>query len=329
MAVLIIGIILLVIGSILTFKGIKINAQTLEENLKIKATNENLLAEQETLRAEHQFLKEKCLELNSITNTFFERLENTKDELRNSYYKYCDQLELAYSMKEENFDGQVSYLEKKIEQKKIEINEEYNIFLKNLENSYDLTQQDIIKKIEENKQELEKWKNTRAAALEAHRREQEIELQSDFYRLHLTESEKVTINLINELKPRLPEPRVLSMLVWQTFYQKKMKDLCTKVLGTKTKCGIYKITNLKTGMCYIGQTVNADTRWKDHAKCGLGIDTPVGNKLYQAMLKDGLDSFTFEFLEEVPAATLNEKEKFYIDLYDSCNFGYNSTKGNK
>ena len=29
-------------------------------------------------------------------------------------------------------------------------------------------------------------------------------------------------------------------------------------------------------------------RWKQHAKCGLGIDTPAANKLYKAMQEDGI-----------------------------------------
>jgi len=70
-------------------------------------------------------------------------------------------------------------------------------------------------------------------------------------------------------------------------------------------------------------------RWKDHAKCGLDIDRPQGNKLYQAMLEDGLWNFTFELLEDCPKEQLNEKEKFYISLYQSNLYGYNSTIGNK
>ena len=45
-----------------------------------------------------------------------------------------------------------------------------------------------------------------------------------------TLTELTTIDMINELKPRLPEPRILCMLVWQTFYQKKLDALCKKVL---------------------------------------------------------------------------------------------------
>ena len=64
-------------------------------------------------------------------------------------------------------------------------------------------------------------------------------------------------------------------------------------------------------------------------KCGLGIDTPANSKLYQAMYKEGIDNFTFEMLEECAAANLDEKETFYINLYNSYDYGYNSNRGNK
>ena len=64
-------------------------------------------------------------------------------------------------------------------------------------------------------------------------------------------------------------------------------------------------------------------------KCGLGIDTPANNKLYQAMYKEGLTNFTFELLEECSNEQLDEKESFYINLYNSKNYGYNGNAGNK
>lgn len=78
---------------------------------------------------------------------------------------------------------------------------------------------------------------------------------------------------------------------------------------------------------YIGQAVDIATRWKNHAKAGLGIDTPANNKLYKAMQEDGLENFSFELLEECSRAELNEKEKWYISLYQSDQFGYNSNSG--
>ena len=96
------------------------------------------------------------------------------------------------------------------------------------------------------------------------------------------------------------------------------------MLGPKDICGIYKITNKNNQMCYIGQAKNIRERFREHMKCGLGIDTPVANKLYQAMLKEGIDNFTFELLEACSTTYLNEKEAFYIDLYNSYDYGYNS-----
>jgi len=59
----------------------------------------------------------------------------------------------------------------------------------------------------------------------------------------------------------------------------------------------------------------------------LGIDTPASNKLYKAMIEDGLWNFSFEILEECPTAQLNEKEKYYIQLYKSYDYGFNNNRG--
>jgi len=79
-----------------------------------------------------------------------------------------------------------------------------------------------------------------------------------------------------------------------------MTTLCNNILGINKVSGIYKITNIKDNKCYIGQSVDIATRFKNHAKCGLGIDTPANNKLYQAMEKEGLENFTWELLEKCP-----------------------------
>jgi hypothetical protein len=45
------------------------------------------------------------------------------------------------------------------------------------------------------------------------------------------------------------------------------------------------------------------------------------------MAEDGLESFSFELLEECSRDQLNEKERFYIQLYQSDKYGYNSNTG--
>ena len=45
------------------------------------------------------------------------------------------------------------------------------------------------------------------------------------------------------------------------------------------------------------------------------------------MREKGIDNFTFEILEKCSNKELNEKEKFYIDLYQTYDFGLNGNKG--
>jgi group I intron endonuclease len=81
--------------------------------------------------------------------------------------------------------------------------------------------------------------------------------------------------------------------------------------------GIYKITNLTNGDCYVGQSVNIEKRWKDH------IHTSTNKKvvnykypLYNSIRKYGTENFKFEILELVPNKNdLTIKEQFYYDLY--------------
>ena len=47
------------------------------------------------------------------------------------------------------------------------------------------------------------------------------------------------------------------------------------------------------------------------------------------MREHGVDNFTFEVLEKCSETELNEKERFYIDLYQAYEFGMNATRGNK
>lgn len=85
--------------------------------------------------------------------------------------------------------------------------------------------------------------------------------------------------------------------------------------------GIYKITNVVNGKCYIGQSVDIVRRWRNHR----GSYQTEDKALYRAMRKYGLENFTFEVLEECDVAALNERELYWIREYDSYNNGYNAT----
>lgn len=89
-------------------------------------------------------------------------------------------------------------------------------------------------------------------------------------------------------------------------------------------CGIYKITNKVNNKCYIGQSKNILKRWKTEYKW-----YHINNHLQSAFKKYGLENFDFEIIEECEPNLLNEREQFWINVYNSFdrNFGYNKTLG--
>lgn len=178
------------------------------------------------------------------------------------------------------------------------------------------------------REDLNKIKASISAGVEARLRDQQKKDKINFYKLSIKNTDLKDVKMLENLKASLHNPVILSKLIWTQFFQKQTNELCDRVLGKKTVCGIYKITNLLTEQCYIGQSVDVAKRWKDHCKCGLGIDASATNKLYNSMQQDGIWNFSFELLEQCPRNLLNEKEKFWIQMYQSNKFGLNIMKGN-
>lgn len=176
---------------------------------------------------------------------------------------------------------------------------------------------------------LENLKETRKAAYEAILKQQEVKNNKQNYCLLPSSIDLDDIHTLEKIKTTLHHPRILSMLIWQTYWQPIAKKQFPIILQDKTKMGIYKITNLQTDQCYIGQAVDVYKRWNQHCKAGLGIDTPVGNKLYKAIQEYGLQNFAFELIIQCSQEDLNEKERYFIELYQSDLYGYNGQAGNK
>lgn len=94
--------------------------------------------------------------------------------------------------------------------------------------------------------------------------------------------------------------------------------------------GIYKITNQIEGKSYIGKSVDIEDRWMRHkSRAFQKNDKQYNCYLYRSIRKYQLCNFTFEVVEECSIEDLDNKEIFYIDLYDSFykNNGYNMTRG--
>ena len=169
---------------------------------------------------------------------------------------------------------------------------------------------------------LDDLKTKIAVVVDERKRAIEQEEQKDFYRLALSQSDANEISKIKEIIPYLRDPEPLNKVIWKVYYEKLYTDLIGRVLGSGVKTGIYKITNIQDGRCYIGQAVNVADRWKQHIKRGLGAETPTRNKLYPAMMQIGVENFYFELLEECPREKLDKQEDYWQDFYKAKEFGY-------
>ena len=160
------------------------------------------------------------------------------------------------------------------------------------------------------------------AAVEAAKRQEEMETAQDFYRLNLSEIDIEEIIKLREVTALLRDSEPLNKVIWKVYYEKPYSDLIGRVVGSGLHTGIYKITNIESQKCYVGQAADIASRWKQHIKRGIGAEAPTRNKLYPAMLKHGVENFTFEIVEECSRDKLNEREDYWQDYFGAKEFGY-------
>jgi hypothetical protein len=233
--------ILLFIASVIFF----ITAYTKKEktnkiNKEIEEENEKLLKDKESIINEIKFLNEKKQEKNNDLREIEKITSNVNAAAHDAFSQYCDALDQEYRNIEKEHDDAID----------------------ELRIAYDNLQDVLMYKIKQGQAELDKISSTRAAAMEAQLKEQEIKDKQSFYCPQVPEADLKDAKTLRDIEYKLNNPRVLRMLIWSTFYQKPMNQVCANVLGAATaeKCGIYKITNQKTDLVYIGQAVDIATR---------------------------------------------------------------------
>ena len=301
----------------------------------IEDINDKILERRKELEDDIFSLKneeKERIERNNILDEQFDQIGKKLAEKRNEKILLDNELRLKQQQKEEVQDF-IDQSEKLANEKADAIYQKRLLELekdfKDSKEYYTTTLNTLTEYIQTEKEQLESLKATRAAAIEAAKREKEIQEDKDDYCLVLPIEYRNDVKILRSVSEQIAKPRSILMAIWQAYYAPLAKKKFPQILNKTDVCGIYKITNQETGECYIGQAVDIRRRWMDHCKAGLGIDTPQGNQLYAAMLEYGLDSFSFELLLECESNQLNEKEKYFIELYNSDAIGYNMNKGVK
>lgn len=316
MIFLIINFIFLIINIILFYK---INSFKIIENKQQQKYLNDLKNQIQTLQKNKDDLicsqAEKKVQLH---NEYIQYEQKINKELLQFQEYRKKEIEAYIENQKQLADQTVNTLYKSAQKQILDINND----IQNSRNDAEIEKQNI-------QNEINKLKASLSAGVQARLREQQKKDKINFYKLSINDNDLADVKMLENLKSSFHKPVVLSKLIWTQYFQKQMTQLCDRVFGKKILCGIYKITNLITEQCYIGQSVNIQQRMKQHCKCGLGIEASSTNKLYNSMQKDGVWNFSFELLEECPRELLNQKEAFWIDTYSSNIYGLNIMKGNK
>ena len=86
---------------------------------------------------------------------------------------------------------------------------------------------------------------------------------------------------------------------------------------------IYLIENQINHKKYVGLTTrNLEIRWKEHMRHS-------SQTIDKAIQKYGKDNFTIKKIDECPDEELDEKEKYWIQYFNSVEEGYNITTGGR
>lgn len=297
----------------------QINSTIEEQNKIILAHNQKLIQQQEQLNDEIPKLLTAKGEAEARKEEILASIQDLQAQAQTIY-------DTSYNLMQEKMSQAAENLSLEYQEEKVKFEQEFLQIMR--ESAEELAAALALKREELRvvEAELQTLRAKSEAAIEAFKREEEKALELDKYKIILSKEDLIEINRLREIAPYFRNPRAIYKIIWESYYRNNTTELVNRIVGTITKTGIYKITNLQNQKSYIGQAADLGNRIKDHIKAGLGIDTP-SNKLYIAMMKDGVENFSFEVLEECPRAALNDRETYWIDFYKSQDHGYNMTRG--
>jgi hypothetical protein len=191
-----------------------------------------------------------------------------------------------------------------------------------------LNEEENIKlQIEPLRQELLEYESKQNAIIAAKKREREIENNKQFHSIQLSQEAIEDISFLRQILQQIHKKEIISKIIWENYYMVPTKDMLKRVIGNDKKCGVYKITDINTNECYIGQSVDIAARLQQHIKGTLGIQSIADQYVHHIMAERGIENFLFEIITLCERNQLNTMEKYYINFYKSNEYGWNMTKG--
>lgn len=315
--------------------GFLIYNLTYKKKCKKQLIKEEIAKQSEEYKEAHSKLyksyMDKNFELTKELSLRRTELDNELNQLRLEIVDAINQKQELISCSKAQIDEELKkYKSMKIDLTENEINTEKQKMEKGMQEfieAFERRKLQILCEMSSIEDELNDYQSTRAAINQAILREREIKEKEDFYKLQLSKSSIEDITIIMQLLEQVKNKEIFSKVTYEAYYKKALSELVKRVTGGKVISGIYKITHIPTGDIYIGKSTNIGERWKQHIKSSLNIGTIAHSSLHTAMEYRGVWNFTFEIVEEVPREKLTEREKYYINFYESDIYGLNQKNG--
>ena len=290
-------------------------------NQNIKAEKDLALVEEKTSNLK-QLYEEKYQEYHRLRDDIDKERLVAENNAKNYY-------EQQMSMSKQKLQQDLEKQKKSFQQAAEDYQKDYLSALQDAANNFSERINGLTENVKIQQQALELLHSqisleasTALAAVNANKRIAEQALQDNFYRLTLSKDDLEEIEELRKCGKHLRNPEPLNKVIWKVYYENPYTSLIGRVVGPGIHCGIYKITNLANGMCYVGQSVDIANRWKQHIKRGIGAEAPTKNKLYPAMVEFGVENFSFEIVEECEKGLLDKKEDYWQEFFKAKEFGY-------
>lgn len=252
-----------------------------------------------------------------------EELNNNLEIIKQQQTHYAQDIyDQALKTAELSFDQEINRINTDLNKNREIAQETYLNALEEYSKDFEEETEILQQQKQELQEQLNNLKQIVNSAVEARKRQEEQETNQDFYRLQLSEQDLLEIKKLREILPYLRDKEPLNKVIYKVYYEKPYTNLVGRVLSKEKVTGIYKITSLASGKVYVGQSVNIPERWRQHIKRGVGAEPPTRNKIYAAMLEEGVENFLFEPVEFCEAKDLDEKEQFWQEYFHAKDYGF-------
>lgn len=281
-----------------------------------------------------EIIQEKQQYITSLENNAYNELKKLKNQQLSIEKEISEKSEFNASLLQIREEELERILEEKKKALQVQIQSDIDDWAKSAQEAANFQQSLIQQKVDEKDDELRElqkevneFKLKRNVINEEILRARAIEEKQDFYRIQISEDTRHDLELLNEIRLQFSKIEILDQLIYNAYIKKPVDEMIKRVLEGKSLSGIYKITRIKTGEIYIGKSTDIKNRWQQHCKTCYHCGTISNSTLHDIMRRDDIWNFTFELLEEVSKDKLTEREKYWINFYDSKNYGLNEKVG--